>query len=268
MASFRPGEGHIFGGRYQTPEGKWDVALRPCGESYEVVELSASRADTVAIADDANNYSALFTAPRSGADRYPDWAEFEWSARLGNIDSQATRVWRIAESLNWATFLGQAVEPGSEDFLLPLPAALWRGWSKHKSTVPRALFWPSEKFGHLWLTDPSSLPRYVRLGSAVSADALVFAMSRFVEPRHLTLDIGAATPEFREELTGMFPGKILCLKPFSEFVISPSIRDQIGALKNPSMFLPALGAARVRAEGAPPVLSICESSPEATADGA
>ena len=267
MASSLANAGHLFGGRYQTENGSWDVTLRPCGESYEVVELSASRANRVAMAADVNNYSALFTAPRAGADRYHDWADFEWNARLGNIDSRNTRVWRIAETLNWATFLGQATDPGSDDFHLPLPAALWRGWSAHRSIGPRALFWPSDQFGHLWLTYPDSLPRYVRLGSDVSADGLVFALSGFVEPRHVTLDIGAATMEFCEALLKIFPGRIHSLEPFKEFEIAAPIRSQIRALKNPSMFLPALGAARVGAEGAPGVLSICESSPEATADG-
>ena len=267
MASSQPHTGHLFGGRYTTTHGSWDVALRACGESYEVVELSAMRADTVATAADVNNYSALFTAPRAGADRYHDWAEFEWIARLGNIDTRKTRVWRIAETQTWATFLGQATDPGTDDFQLPLPAALWRGWSRHRSNVPRALFWPSEQFGHLWLTHPRSLPRYIRLGSDMSADALVFALSGFVEPRLVTLDIGAATPGFCEALRRIFPGRIARMEPFSEFQIAAPIRSQIRALENPSMFLPALGAARVRAEGAPTVLRICESSPEFTADG-
>ena len=98
-----------IGGRYLTRSTAWNVVIRACGEGYELISLTSGDCCELAQADDSESLAALFYAPRSGADRYPDWAAFEWSVRIPDGPKRRSSVWRIAESSDWAAFLGQAV---------------------------------------------------------------------------------------------------------------------------------------------------------------
>jgi hypothetical protein len=257
-----------FGGRYETESGPVCVTIRTCGEAYEVVSLEAAEPAAVAVAADTPAaHAALFTAPRAGADRYPDWALFEWTTRLGREPEHPLRVWRIAEDRNWAVFLGQCVESDYAGISFPLPAALWCAWGRKQAAGPRALFWQSSRAGHLWITDPFNLPTYARLGADTQPDALVFALAQYADPRSVVLEVGGISPEYNLALTRIFPGRIRPTEPFADYLVAPALREQIVGLTDPTACLPALGAARALAHGPPPVLSLCASSPAVTADG-
>jgi hypothetical protein len=255
-------------GRYETASGSVAVTIRACGEAYEVMSLEASEhADEAVARDTPAAYAALFTAPRSGADRYPDWALFEWTTRLGRDPECPARVWRIAEDRNWAVFLGQYVAAADHGVAFPLPAALWCAWGRKQAAGPRALFWQSQGGGHLWVTDPFNLPTYTRLGADTQPDALVFALSQRTDPRSVVLEVGGVSFEYNSALARIFPGQIRSSEPFADYLVAPALREKIVALSDPTACLPALGAARALADGAPPVLSLCASSPAVTADG-
>jgi hypothetical protein len=255
-------------GRYETDRVTATVTIRVCGEAYEVVSLEPAEHAAVAVAMDTHAaYAALFTAPRAGADRYPDWALFEWTTRLGREPESPSRVWRIAENRDWAVFLGQHVESEHAGDAFPLPAALWCAWGRRPTAGPRALFWQSDGGGHLWVTDPFDLPTYTRLEVDTEPDALVLALSQRADPRRVVLEVGGVPPQYTQALARIFPGQIRPTEPFADYRVAPALREKLLALADPTVCLPALGAARALAAGAPPVLSLCASSPAFTADG-
>jgi len=253
-------------GRYCTDKGQWAVTLRPIGESYEVVSLAAASGAVVAEAFETNVYAAEFTVPRAGVDRYPDWAAYEWDTRLIEADRYRREVWRIAEGVGSVTYLGMAVSQQSETPSLPLAGALWRGWSRNRSLGRRAMFWYSDHCGHMWVLQPFGPPRYIRVGKHPTAEEIVCAVAMIDDPERVVLEVGGVGLDFWRELTSTYPGRTCQTEPFCDFLVGPAVRDQILSAADPTMYLPALGAARAYAEGAPSVISVCESSPERTAD--
>lgn len=253
-------------GRYCTDKGQWAVTLRPIGENYEIVSLEVAAGSAVAEACDMDVFAAEFTVPRAGVDRYPDWAAYEWDTRLIEAHRYRRDVWRIAEDNDCVTFLGMAVPQQPDTPLLPLAAALWRGWSRQRAPGRRALFWNSNHGGHLWVLQPFGAPRYVRLGKQPSAEEVVLAVGMIDDPERVVLEVGGVGLDFWRELTVTYPGRTCQTEPFSDFAVDPSLRERILSAPDPTLYLPALGAARAFAEGAPSVLTICESSPEHSAD--
>jgi len=252
-------------GLYRTGSGEWGVTLRTRGEGYEVVALRAKSGAPIASAADAHALAALFSAPREGVDRYPDWAEFEWRTRLGSARPEFDHVWRIAEGRHRVVFLGMAIGERGAEWPLPLAAALWRGWSRTPGLDPRALFWNSGAGAHLWLLHPFDFPRHITLGPDPEPAALVFALSSLARLDRLVLEVGGLSREYRLELEQLLPGELRSAEPFADLLVSPEVRDRLASDTDPTAYLPALGAARALLQGAPPVQRICESSPEAGA---
>lgn len=258
---------HGIAGRYCAAGGEWSVTLRRCGESYEIVSLTAERDAALAVADDAESVTTEFTVPRAGADRYPDWAAFEWNVRFGESKGFRKDVWRIAEDRTSATFLGLAVPETMRQACFPLAAALWRGWRGVRSGAYRALFWNSDHCGHLWLARPFAPPTYVRVGPHPTPEEVVCAVTLLDQPPRVVLEVGGVSLDYWRELTRAYPGRTCQAEPFGDYLTQPRLREQILSAADPTLYLPALGAARALADGAPPVISLCESSPEHSADG-
>lgn len=251
-------------GTYRTGAHEWSLTIRQVGEGYEVVALKAvAGAPTVAADHDA--LAAMFCAPRAGADRYADWADFEWRTRLGAARPAFDWVWRVAEDRQRVAFLGMAVRGEAVERHVPLAAALWRGWCRTPGLDPRALFWASGQSGHLWLLHPFDLPRYVGLGPNPRPEAVVCALTSLIKPECLVLEVGGLDRDYRAELESLFPGELRKVEPFADLLVTPEVRDRLACHSDPSAFLPALGAARALMQGAPPVHRVCESSPEAGA---
>jgi hypothetical protein len=252
-------------GLYRTDAGEWGVTLRQVGEGYEVVALKARSGVPLACATERDALAAMFTAPRAGADRYPDWADFEWRTRLGFARPDFDRVWRIAEDRRRVAFLGLAVRGGGADWPLPVAAALWRGWCRTPGLDPRALFWNSSAGGHLWLVHPFELPRYVGLGPMPAPEAVVCALTSMTRPERLVLEAGGLPYDYWVELERLFPGELRSVEPFADLMVASDVRDRLSSHSDPTVYLPALGAALALLQGAPPVHRLCESSPEAGA---
>jgi hypothetical protein len=246
---------------------EWNVGIRARGEGYELTSLAPDACSELARADDTESLAALFYAPRAGADRYPDWAAFEWSVRIPDGPARRSWVWRIAESSDWAAFLGQAVPPGAVR-VFPLAAALWKGWRPGHSARPKALYWQSEVRGHLWITRPAELPAYQLLDFDVSPDILLLALSRLEDPSNTLLEIGGVSEEVRSALARILPGPVRPVEPFADLIVDSPLRAELSELEDPTAYLPALGAALALANGAPPVLNVCASWPEVAAGAA
>lgn len=256
---------HEAAGVYRTDAGEWSVTVRRVGEGYEIISLDAAAGVPVASAADREALASMFCAPRVGADRYPDWADFEWRTRLGAVRPEFDLVWRIAEDRHRVAFLGMAVRAHDDDFMVPLAAALWRAWCRTPGLDPRALFWNSGRSGHLWVVHPFELPRYVGLGVEPRPEAVVCALTSLTRPERLVLEAGGIRRDYWLELESLFPGELRSVEPFADFVVAPEMRDRLSSHADPTAFLPALGAARALMQGAPPVHRVCESSPEAGA---
>jgi hypothetical protein len=235
------------------------------GEGYEVVALKARSNVPLSHAADRDALAAMFTAPRAGADRYPDWADFEWRTRLGQARPDFERVWRIAEDRRRVAFLGMAVCCPGDDVPLPVAAALWRGWCRTPGLDPRALFWNSKAGGHLWLVHPFELTRYVGLGPTPEPEAVVCALATLTRPERLVLEAGGLPYDYWTELERLFPGELRSVEPFADLMVAPDVRERLSSHADPTAFLPALGAALALLQGVPPVYRLCESSPEAGA---
>lgn len=257
----------LAAGRYVTATGEWSLTLEAVGEGCEVRAIAARAGVPTARADERLTVSALFSAPRAGADRYGDWGAFEWQTRLGTLADGAGVVWRIAEDRHQVAYLGMAARGTETDLHLPLAAALWRGWARTPGLDPRALFWHSGEAGHLWIQSPFDLPRYKPLGAHPDPESVVCAITSVVRPERLVLDCGGVTPDYWHRLAGLFPGQLRPVEPFAEVMVAADVRDALTKHPDPSVFLPALGAARALMQGAPHPYRICESSPEHTAVG-
>jgi hypothetical protein len=254
-------------GRYVTAAGEWSVTLEAVGEGCRVRAISAQAGIPTAIADDRLTVAALFAAPRAGADRYGDWGAFEWQTRLGAAPAGACVVWRVAEDRHQVAYLGMAAKSAGADLHLPLAAALWRGWGRAPGLDPRALFWHSQAAGHLWIESPFEMPRYIALGAHPDPEAVVCAITSAVRPERLVLECGGVDHTYWHELAGMFPGQLRPVEPFADVMVAPEVREALTKHQDPTVFLPAIGAARVLMHGAPPAHRLCESSPEHTAAG-
>jgi hypothetical protein len=249
-------------GRYRTDAGEWAVTLRACGEGLEIAALAETGDAQEVITDDSSAISASFSAPRAAADRYPDWAAFEWQNRLENLRPFRASVWRIAENDDRVFYIGMAVHSAETRVCIPLAASLWRGWAARRPEHKRALFWHTGKYAHLWLARPFAAPHHIRIGPDPSPDDVVCAVAAVDNPADVILEVGGLSLDFWRELTRAFPGRTRQVEPFTEILMPPSVREQVLAAPDPTVYLPAIGAARAFAEGAPPILRLCASSPE------
>jgi hypothetical protein len=250
-------------GCYQADDTSCYVTIERCGESLQLTSLNETEGLPVARAVDRDAIASLFRAPRVGADRYNDWAQFEWESRAGGFGGHRSRVWRIAESRDWACFLGQSTRHAQA--LFPTGAALWRGWQRFQSSTARALYWHGSLRSHLWLVRPFELPRYIALSDTPTADSLLVALSQFGDIRHLMLDLGGTSPAFDDSVARLFPGSLRTVEPFVDLQMTPAARDQIIGLHDPSVYLPAVGAARALLDGPPVPLKPCGSLLEVAA---
>jgi hypothetical protein len=250
-------------GFYQAGHRSCYVSLKRCGESLELTGLNQSAGLPVASAGDKDAVATLFRAPRVGTDRYNDWAQFEWDTRHSGFGGCRSRVWRIAESRDWACLLGQSTRDAEAMF--PTAAALWRGWQRSVTSTARALYWHGSLRSHLWLVRPFELPRYIALSDTPTADSLLVALSQFGDIRHLTLDLGGTSAAFDDSVARLHPGSLRTVEPFVELHMTPVVRDQIIGLADPSVYLPAVGAARALLDGPPVPLKLCGSLPEVAA---
>jgi hypothetical protein len=249
-------------GRYRTDAEEWAVTLRVCGEGLELAALAATDGAPEVITDDRIAIGASFAAPRTAADRYPDWAAFEWQSRLEGLEPYRTSVWRIAEADDRVFYLGMATRAGEEIACIPLAASLWRGWTERKPEHKRALFWYTGKHAHMWLARPFAEPRHLRIGPNPRPDEVVCAVTSVDHPADVILEVGGVSLDFWRELTRAFPGRTRQVEPFGELLMPPGVREQVLATPDPTVYLPAIGAALAIAQGAPPVIHLCASSPE------
>lgn len=238
------------------------MTLRRVGEGLALEGLAHSDQAPLARAVESDATSSVFIAPRSAADRYPDWAAFEYSCRQGERGAE-TRVWRIAEDSNRVCFLGQSFH--AKGAIYPLGAALWRGWPLNSQAHGRALYWQGALQGHLWLSCAGQFPRHVGITGIASAEALLVALSCHDDLRALTLELGGVADDFRSELTAHFPGPIVPAEPFADLQVPNPLREILLDLEDPTVYLPAVGAARALLEGPPAPLARCELSQAAAA---
>jgi hypothetical protein len=250
-------------GFYQAGDRSCYVTLERCGEALQLTSFDRTEGLPVASAGDKDAVASLFRAPRIGADRYNDWAQFEWESRNSGFGGNRSRVWRIAESRDWACFLGQSTRDSQAMF--PTGAALWRGWQRQVSSTARALYWHGSQRSHLWLVTPFELPRYIALSDSPTADSLLVALSQFGDIRHLALDLGGTSAAFDDSVARLFPGSLRTVEPFVEVHLTPEVREEIIGLRDPSAYLPAVGAARALLNGPPVPLKPCGSLPEVAA---
>ena len=250
-------------GFYQAGDRSCYVTLERCGESLQLTSLDKTEGLPIARAGDKDAVASLFRAPRVGADRYNDWAQFEWGSRNSGFGGNRSRVWRIAEHRDWACYLGQSTRDSQAMF--PTGAALWRGWQRLVSSTARALYWHGPLRSHLWLIKPFELPRYLALSDSPTADSLLVALAQFGDIRHLTLDLGGTSAAFDDSVARLFPGSLRTVEPFVELHLTPEARNEIIGLRDPSVYLPAVGAARALLDGPPVPLKPCGSSPEVAA---
>lgn len=239
--------------------GPYSICLRRIGEGLQLVSLSEHAGPATASVDEEAS-AFIFTAPRAGADRYPDWADFEQSCRYGTAGE--SRVWRIAEDGSRACFLAQNL--ASRGPRLPVAAALWRGWVR-PVTAARALLWQSEEAAHLWLVQPERFPTYERVRGRASVDELLQLLYGFLDRRDFTLEMGGVHADVRTELSGWLCGTVTQVEPFSRFQVTVSLREKLCALDDHTVYLPAVGAALSLLEGPPQPLALCASSPAAAA---
>jgi hypothetical protein len=216
----------------------------------------------VATAIEEEAGASVFWAPRAGADRYPDWAEFEQSCRIP--EAARSRVWRIAHDASRVCYLGQHLPADGE--VLPLAAALWRGWFMEPVRAARGLFWQGRIAGHLWLVSPHSFPTYTTMTGA-AAEAVMVALECLKGPGMLTLEVGGCEHQVVSELKARWRGPIVPVEPFAHLVVPAPLREELGSTDH-TAYLPAVGAALALALGPPTPLSLCASYPAAAAGGA
>ncbi len=258
----------LFSGSYRHGPDEVTICIRSCGEAWEVASLSASDEATCAFATDEGSVASVFAAPRTGTDRYPDWARFEWGTRQTRNSPPRRRVWRIAEDRDWALFLGQASPDRSDVETYPLAAALWRGWCRSATAIPVALLWPADVRAHVWLVTPGKMPLYFAVAGRLTPDAVMLLLDHHTDTRRLALDLGGTSTDFEDAARALFPGPVRRTEPFGHLRVDEALRPAIQSHRAPDLFLPALGAALARAEGAPAVWMPCESSLEVAADDA
>jgi hypothetical protein len=251
-------------GQFSDLRGDFTVTLRRLGDGLALDSLEFARRIPVARAVERAATAAVFMAPRSGADRYPDWAAFEHACRLPST-SAYSRVWRIAEDATRVCLLGQTVQERGAHF--PLAAALWRGWSRSPGRSWRGLYWQGEFEGHLWLCTAHEFPRHIILAEVESSEALLVALASQVDPGLVTLELGGVARAFQSEFATVFPGKVMPVEPFSHLQVPPPLREQLLGVEDATLYLPAVGAARALLEGPPRPLTPCESLPAAAAAG-
>lgn len=251
-------------GQYSDLRGDFTVTLRRLGEGLALDSLDFARRIPLARAVEKAATAAVFVAPRSGADRYPDWAAFEHDCRLP-ATSAFSRVWRIAEDSTRVCLLGQTVAERGAHY--PLAAALWRGWLRSPGKSLRGLYWQGELEGHLWLCTPNEFPRYITLAEVESSEALLVALASHVDPGSLSLELGGVAVAFQSEFASVFPGNVMPVEPFAHLQVSSPLREQLLGLEDATLYLPAVGAARALLEGPPRPLTPCESLPAAAAAG-
>jgi len=239
------------------------VTLQRLGEGLSLKSLSRAARIPFASAVEKDAEAAVFWAPRTGADRYPDWAAFEHSCRFpGNAPS---RVWRIAEDPTRVCYLGQQMVGGAVAY--PMAAALWRGWLPTAIRAPRGLLWQGVQRAHLWLVAPSRFPRHVAFAGVASAEAVLVALACHADSSSFTLELGGVPGEVASELSARFRGPIVPVEPFAQLRVPAPLRERLLDLEDHTTYLPAVGAALALLEGPPRSLVTCESLAAVAADG-
>lgn len=239
--------------------GPLSVGLRRMGEGLQLVSLSQHAGPTTAAVDE-EALAFVFCAPRAGADRYPDWADFEQSCRVPGTGE--SRVWRIAQDASRASFLAQRLSsPGPR---LPVAAALWRGWIRPTITNARGLLWQGDDATHLWLVHPDQWPSYTRVNGQVPADELQQILHSLLDRREFTLEVGGVHPDVTTALAERLRGSVSPVEPFARIRVSVPLQEELCA-QDPTAYLPAVGAALALLLGPPVPLSLCASSPAAAA---
>jgi len=256
----------LFSGSYRHGSDEVTICIRSCGEAWELASLGRSAEATRAFATDEGSVASVFTAPRTGTDRYPDWARFEWDTRQTRNTSAKRRVWRIAEDRDRALFLGQSSPERSGTETYPLAAALWRGWCRSATPIPVALLWQADVRAHIWLVTPGKMPLYFAVPDRLTPDAVMLLLDQHTDTHRLALDLGGVAEDFEDAARSLFPGQVRRTEPFGYLRVDAALRPDIQSHPAPDLFLPALGAALARAEGAPAVWMPCESSLEVAAD--
>lgn len=253
----------LAAGCFSVATGDYNVTLRRVGEGLALASLDCMAPVPVACALESQGASSLFVAPRTGTDRYADWAAFEYGCRL--TATGPTRVWRIAEDSDRVCLLGQSTDEVGARY--PLAAALWCGWPQNSRTTGRGLFWQGSVQGHLWLVSPTDFPRHVGFRGEVSAESLLVALACHGDPRRLVLEVGGISRPFLAEISERFLGTIVPVEPFARLQVPPPLRQSLQDLEDPTMYLPALGAARALLQGPPEPLHPCVLSQAAAAEG-